>query len=170
MKLPQLRPPSTSKIGPVSVNRTVAQTTKPAETSGHGEHRSQIVTYFTKIPVIGQPPEILYNGDRMWARVILTLETAGPVAVGQQSQIVPVLSGKGQLLETDVPTAFTIAKGNRIYIAATGVNRVKMVIEPYPWLEAITGLIGALVSSIGSGIASRMSGAPATPAASPSKL
>ena len=103
---------------------------------------------------------MLYNGDRMWARVILTLETAGPVAVGQSSQLQPVLSGKGQLLETGVPTPFTIAKGNRLYIAATGVNRVKVVVEPFPWLEQLTGLLNVIMGS----------GAPVPPPDPTSKL
>ena len=67
-----------------------------------------------------RPPLRATVGDR------LTLENAGPVAVGTMSAITPVLSGKGELLETDVPRTFYIAKGTRLYIAATGVNRVKL--------------------------------------------
>ncbi len=103
--------------------------------------------------MIGQDTDIIYNGDMMWAQIILTLETAGPVAVGNSSQIVPVLSGKGQLLETGEPTSFFIAKGTRLYIASTSINRVKRVFQPIPWLENITGLI-----------------APSAPPPAPSKL
>ena len=136
-----------SKIGHVSTNRTVAQSPKPADTTGGSENRSFIDTYFTKAPVDGQATDIIYNGDRLWAKVTLTLETAGPVAVGNSSSITPVLSGKGQLLETDVPTIFFIAKGTRMYVAASGINRVKRIVEPVPWLETIAGLVGTLIGA-----------------------
>lgn len=133
-----------SKLPPVSMSRTVAQTTQPSAENGAGENRAKFFTYFTKLG----PTETLYNGDRQWASVILTLETAGPVAVGDSSSIVPVLSGKGQLLETDVPTTFTIAKGTRLYVAATGINRIKVEIAPYPWMEQIVGLITNLIAAV----------------------
>src|SRR5262245_3660571 len=132
-----------AKIGVVSTEQTVAQAPEPATTAGAGETQTFVDTYFTKVPVVGQPTEIIYNGDRLWARVTLTLETAGPVAVGNMASISPVLSGKGQLLETDVPLSFYIAKGTRLYVAAAGINRIKRVIEPVPWLETITGMLGA---------------------------
>jgi hypothetical protein len=133
-----------SKIGAVSTNRTVAQAPSPAVTTGSAETQAFIDTYFTKVPVLGQPTEIIYNGDRQWAKVTLTLETAGPVAIGNMASITPVLSGKGQLLETDTPLTFYIAKGTKLYIAAAGINRIKRVIEAVPWLETLTGLMGAL--------------------------
>lgn len=123
-------------------DRGVASANAPSD--GPGNSRTQISTYFTKAPQIGEPTPVLYPGDRLWARVTLTLETAGPVAVGTMSQISPVLSGRGELLETDVPMYFDIAKGTKLYIAATGVNRVKFKVEAFPWLEQITGLIRAL--------------------------
>ena len=138
-----------SKIGPISLDRTRAQSPEPADTTGAAEHRTFVDTYFTKVPVSGEPTDIIYNGDMVWAKVTLTLETAGPVAVGNLSSITPVLSGKGQLLETDVPTEFFIAKGTRLYIAAAGINRVKRVIEPIPWLEVIAGLVGGVVRALG---------------------
>lgn len=161
-KLPPLhggRP--TNKIGPVSTNRTVAQTATPSDTTGSGETQSSYDTYFTKVPVDGEPTEIIYNGDRMWAKVTLTLETAGPVAVGNLSQIAPVLSGKGTLLETDVETVFYIAKGTRLYVAAAGINRVKRAVEPIPWLETITGALGGLVSGARAAAAGAVAAAPA---------
>ena len=137
-----------SKIGQTALgNRAVAAAPEPSP--GPGNSRAQISTYFTKIPVVGESTPILYNGDRLWARVSLTLETAGPVAVGTMSQITPVLSGKGQLLETGKETYFDIAKGTRLYISATSVNRVKLKIEALPWLEQITGLMIQLIGSIG---------------------
>lgn len=139
--------PQTAIGGP---DRTVARSQhKPEAEHGKGEIRTKVSTYFTKAPSIGQDPTaVLYNGDRLWARVVLTLETAGPVAVGDQSSIVPVLSGRGQLLATGEPTPFVIAKGTKLFIAATAVNRVKVVIEPVPWLEQITGLLGSFVDRV----------------------
>lgn len=136
-----------SKIGHVSTDRNRAQSPEPANTTGEAEHRTFVDTYFTRVLPPGTETDIVYNGDNMWARVTLTLETAGPVAVGNLTSISPVLSGKGQLLETDTPVSFWIAKGTRLYIAATGINRVKRVVEPIPWLETITGLVGALLGA-----------------------
>lgn len=141
-------PRPTSKIGHVSLDRTRAQSPEPADTTGGADHKTFIDTYFTKVPVDGEPTDIIYNGDRAWAKITLTLETAGPVAVGNSSSITPALSGKGQLLETDVPTTFFIGKGTRLYVTATGVNRVKRVIEPFPWLETIAGLIGSVIAAL----------------------
>jgi hypothetical protein len=144
------RPPvnQTSKIGNISLDRTKAQSAQPSDSPGTSEDRIKIYTYFTKVPTLGQQTELLYTGDRMWAKITLTLETAGPVAVGDSADITPVLSGKGQLLETDVPMAFDVAKSNRLYIAATSINRIKVEIAPYPWLETITGLIGSTLNAI----------------------
>ena len=139
-------PVRTSKLGLMSTDRTRATAPQPADTTGNSEYRIKISTFLTA----GSATQILYNGDRIWARVTLTLETAGPVAVGEQSSITPVLSGKGQLIETGVPVSFNIAKGNQLYIAATGVNRVKVTIEALPWLETITGLVASVVRAISS--------------------
>lgn len=160
-KLPPFRGvtnrPGTSKIGPVSTTRTIASAPAPSATMAGSDDKTFIDTFFTQVPVPGVEPPIIYNGDRVWAKVTLTLETAGPVAVGQQANISPVLSGKGQLLETDVPVSFAIAKGTRLYVASTSINRVKRVIEPLPWLENITGLVGQLVAALGASVAASRS-------------
>ena len=131
-----------SKIGMSTIgNPMVAKAPEPTAKVGEGQNRTQAFTYFTKVG----PTEILYSGDRLWAKVTLTLETAGPVAVGTVQNLTPVLSGVGQLLETDDPTPFTIAKGVRLYIASTSVNRIKVTVEPLPWMEQITALLSDLV-------------------------
>jgi len=154
-KTPSKLPPAVadyrgSKTGqPLGVlgDRSIATAPAPAPTQG--DLRSNYYTYLTKTPVSGQQStEVLYNGDRAWVKLTLTLETAGPVAVGQQSAITPVLSGKGILLETGTPMVFTIGKGTRLYIAATALNRVKVAIEPLPWLEQIAATLNSLVSSL----------------------
>jgi hypothetical protein len=159
MKLftPRPQAPQPSKIGPVSLDRNKAQSPKPSDTTGTSEDRIRLSTYFTKII---PATDILYTGDRMWAKVTLTLETAGPVAVGDAADLTPVLSGKGQLLETNVPTAFDVAKGNKLYIAATSINRVKVEIAPYPWLETITGLASSIVIAIRGTVAAAASPIP----------
>lgn len=134
-----------SKIAPVSMDRNTAQVRSPAVTTGEAENKIQIYTYQTGVQPTAQ---VLYNGDRMWAKITLTLEGAGPVCVGEQANLFPVLSGKGQLLSTGVPTVFNIAKGNRLFIAANSVQRVKIVIEAYPFLETITGLLGAMAGAL----------------------
>lgn len=135
-----------SKVGYVSTDRNVAQVPQPAHETGSVDGRTLIQTYFTSLPNVGEATPILYNGDRLWARITLTLETAGPVAIGTQSNIDPVLSGKGQLLQTGVPVVFDVMKGTRLYVLATGINRIKFVTSPLPWLEMITGLVAQLVS------------------------
>lgn len=130
--------PTISKIGPVAPpNPYVATAPKPQEEQGRAEVRTYVQTYFTKIA----ETQILYNGDRQWAKITLTLETAGPVAVGTAQKISPVLSGKGILLATNEPITITVAKGTRLYVVSTSVNRVKVMVEALPWLEQITGLL-----------------------------
>jgi hypothetical protein len=129
-----------SKLAPTSTDRSIAQVVAPAVTVGQSQVKYDASTYLTR----AGGTAILYNGDRTWAKVTLTLRTAGPVAVGQSADLQPVLSGKGELLQTDVPAVFNVAKGDRLYIASTSVNPVGVLIEGYPWLETITGLIGSL--------------------------
>lgn len=157
-KLPFLSPkPPTSlpngngggKLFPASTDRTRAQTPDPAPTTGQGENKTYTQTFFTQIPATGQGAQIIYNGDRIWGDVTLELETAGPVAVSTLADIFPVLSGKGILLDTGLPQTFRVAKGNRLYVAATSVNRIKVTVAPVPWLETITGLITAIARRFG---------------------
>lgn len=134
---------SSSKIDPVLMDRQIATGQAPKPTQGW-DQKTDAYTFFTKAPIVGQAgPDIIYNADRLWATVVLLLETAGPVAWGTKSQITPVLSGKGILLQTGVPTRITVGKGSRIYVAATTVNRVSVLVEPLPWLEQITALLTA---------------------------
>lgn len=132
-----------TKLGP----RSIATAPAPSDNVGTGSNRTQTYTYITSIPVPGESTPILYNGDRLWANVTLELETAGPVAVGQSSALLPVLSGKGVLLETDQSRTFTIAKGTRLYIASSSVNRVKVTVAPLPWLEQITAFLSQIAES-----------------------
>lgn len=131
--------PQPSKIGPLpSVDRNVATAPEPAAAQGQAEARTYVQTYFTKIQ---EETQILYNGDRQWARVTLTLETAGPVAVGTVQKITPVNSGKGILLPIDEPVTIDVAKGTRLYVTSAAVSRIKMQVAPLPWLEQITGIL-----------------------------
>ncbi len=148
LRLPDLtrfragQPNANSKLGSYSTDPTIATAPEPASQVGAAEFRIKIYTYFTQATPAGQETPILYNGDRLWATLTLTLETAGPVAVGEVSQLFPVLSGRGQVLRPGVPTKFNVAKGDRLYIAATAVNRVSVALEAVPWQETITGLLG----------------------------
>lgn len=114
---------------------------------------TDIFTYFTE--PTGQSA-LLYSAET-WVRIELQLETAGPVAVGTRQSVVPVLSGKGILLPPDgEPITFVMPKGDRLYVAAESVNRVKTIVEPIPWLQQILthldegfgglkGILGAVV-------------------------
>lgn len=103
--------------------------------------RTEISTYFTKVG----GNNLLYQAEG-WVRIRLMLETAGPVAVGSRDDVSPVLSGKGILLPTDVEITFPMQKGNRIFITASAVNRVRFIIEPIPLGDQILTMIGSLLS------------------------
>lgn len=139
----QLIPPNgrASKIAPASTNRMIATVPAPSDTMAAAENRVKVQTFFTE----SGKTQILYNGDRIWAKVTITLETAGPVSAGEQANLLPVLSGRGQLLQTGVPTVFNIAKGNILYVASSSVNRLGVLIEAYPWLEIITGVVTSML-------------------------
>lgn len=135
------------KLTPLSkaalTNRNVGTVQAPSSTIAGAELTTEVYTYFAKPALEGQLP-VLYNGDRQYAQVTLTLETAGPVAVSTKQQILPVLSGKGELLETGLPMVFWLSKGNRLWVAATSINRIKVTVQPFPWLEQFAGLLGAM--------------------------
>jgi hypothetical protein len=108
--------------------------------------RTEISTYFTK----PGGDFLLYQAES-WVRLRLMLETAGPVAVGSRDQVSPVLSGKGILLPRDVEITFPLSKGNRIFITAGAVNRVRFIIEPIPWADQVGTMIGSIVSLLRKG-------------------
>lgn len=143
---------------PRSTSSKIAQTkltdrgtaTAPAPSPDFNSDRSKFSTYFAKAPVSGESTPVIYPADRLWTDVTLLLETAGPVVVGDSAQLLPVLSGKGMLLPTGVPLTFRVAKGVKLYVQATALNRIKVMVQPVPWLEQITGLL-----SIGRGLISR---------------
>jgi hypothetical protein len=121
-------------------DRNIATQPAPAVTQGQADSRASAYTYITKV---GGTHE-LYSGQRQWVRLTLCLETAGPVAVGMNSKLTPINSGNNILLETEKDRTFTIAKGTKVYITSTAVSRVKVSIEPVPWLEQITGILGSM--------------------------
>lgn len=130
-------------------DRSIAQAPAVGTTQGDAQNKTEIYTYFTDPD--GQT-KLFYNGDRIWAHVTLTLETAGPVAIGNKQNITPVLSGKGELLETGQAKRLVIGRSNRLYIASTSINRVKVEIEPVPWLEQITGTLANLAAGVGAAV------------------
>lgn len=102
---------------------------------------TEIFTYFTKV---GGTHRLV--SATKWTRARLFLETAGPVAVSTKGDLVPVLSGKGILLPPGQEIEFVLPRGDRLYIAADAVNRVKVIIEPIAFgeqiLQAILSLVG----------------------------
>lgn len=129
-------------------NPTIA-TPQPIASGGALQDRAtEIFTYNTMVGLQGSQTPILYNGDMNWAEVTLTLDTAGPVVVGTRANIAPIFSGRGWPLTTDQPITFTIAKGTRLYIFSSAINRVKVQIAPTPWAEQITALLSGAVSEL----------------------
>ena len=123
--------------------RSIAQGNPVGTTQGSSSNKTEVSTYIT---AVGKT-DTIYDGSRLWARVTLTLETAGPVAAGTRQNLLPVLGGAGIVLDTDVPITFTISKGNQLYIAANAVSRVKIQIESLPWLEQIAGTVAQVADT-----------------------
>ncbi|HZJ67684.1 MAG TPA: hypothetical protein VFD36_29475 [Kofleriaceae bacterium] len=111
--------------------------------------RTAINTYFTRAN--GQT-ETLYSAEN-WVRIKLVLETAGPVAIGTDSNLEPVLSGRGRLLDTDEEFEAFLPKGTRLYIISETVNRVGVTIEPVPWMEQLSSEIVDVQSGLQAAIA-----------------
>jgi hypothetical protein len=126
---------------------TIAQSPSVGTTQGTSSNKLALSTYITKV---GSTDEI-YDGSRLWAKITVTLETAGPVAIGTRANLLPVLGGNGVLLDTDVPMTITISKGDKLYIAANAVSRVKIQIEAFPWLEQLAGTVHDIMTRVGLG-------------------
>ncbi len=107
-------------------------------------YRTEIYTYFTEV---SQGQQLLYSAEN-WVRIKLTLETAGPVAIGTSAQIAPVLSGKGRLLDTAQEYEIYLARGTRVYVAAESVNRISVTIEPIPWMEQLSAEIVSVAAAV----------------------
>jgi hypothetical protein len=127
---------------------------------------TEIYTYFTRPPGADGKASLLYSAES-WIRAELVLETAGPVAVSTRQEIFPVLSGKGILLEADgEPIEFLLPRGDRLFIAAESINRVKFVVEPLPWGDQIIHLLesgfGGLKGIMGAALRRRGQAPPAS--------
>jgi len=128
----------------------------PGRLPGLGEavaqvrHSTSLTQQQTIFTTVGQSK--LYVASQDWVRITLTLQTAGPVAIGTSADLLPVLSGKGLILATDIPVRFLLPRGNIVYIAANAVNRVSFQIEPQPFYEGLlqaVGNVGVAVSGVG---------------------
>lgn len=87
---------------------------------------------------------------QQWTKVTLRLESAGPVAFGNQEDLFPLASGKGRLLSKDTDVIVTMVPQSRLYIASDSFQRVAVQVEPYPWLWEVYSKLKALAPTIGS--------------------
>lgn len=148
---PPNRPGSMSPVAPQALARPNPgiATAAPLGNVGEGEHSTDAFTLITQVgPSSDGKPRQIYNGDRRWVRVTMTLETAGIVVWGTRAQLGALASGTGNELQTNQPVSVVIAKGTRIYYLASAVNRVAIQIEPLPWLERITADVSSMVARI----------------------
>lgn len=113
----------------------------PAPTAVTPASKTRMFTYFT---VAGET-KLLYSAET-WVKARLVLENAGPVAVGTDQNLTPVLSGKGVLLPTNIEIEFYLSRGDRIFIAAEAINRVRFIVEPVPYLGSIQSALDAIVN------------------------
>jgi hypothetical protein len=117
--------------------------------------RTEAYTYFT-VPD-GVTHEVY--SFTYWCTVKLFLETAGPVAVGLRQDIAPVLSGRGVLLPSGGPEVdLEMQNGDRLYVVAGAVNRVRLIIVP-EFLQEATEIIDKTTLSTVPGIVSGFAGA-----------
>lgn len=142
-KLPRLQPPAAAPVAKVAAS-TLGKYAPPAQpTVKATDTKTRIMTYFT----IAGETRLLYSAES-WVRARLTLEDAGPVSIGTDQNISPVLSGKGRLLPTGEEIEFYLSKGDRIFIAAEAINRVAFTIEPIPYLASIQAALDALAGKL----------------------
>ena len=97
--------------------------------------RTLMKTYLT---VADGKTKLIYSTPKnTFVKASVTLLTAGPVDVGTDQNISPVLSGNGASLITNEPLDFTLSPGNRLYIVSSTVDRVRLIVEPFAYLEQI---------------------------------
>jgi hypothetical protein len=89
---------------------------------------TEIYTYFT---VPDGATKLLFSAN-FWCTAKLTLETAGPVSCGTRESLTPLLGGGGVFLNTGLVEEWVLAKGDRLFILAESINRVKFIVEPKP--------------------------------------
>ena len=139
LNLPRLRNAITEAKGPLDRFQPPAlPTVKNTDT------KTRAYTYFT---VAGET-KLLYSAEG-WVKARLNLEDAGPVSIGMDQNITPVLSGKGILLPTNEEVEFYISRGDRIFIAAESINRVRFIVEPVPFLGSILMALNAVAGLVG---------------------
>lgn len=107
--------------------------------------------FYTYLTEATGTKELLSTGDD-WTQVTLRLESAGPVAIGENQELQPPASGRGRLLTQDVDLTFTVPPQTKIYVAATAVNRVGVIRQPFPWFAQIVALLGATAGSTASAL------------------
>ena len=105
--------------------------------------KTRMFTYFTE----AGETKLLYTAEG-WIKARLILENAGPVTVGTDQNITPVLSGKGRILPTGTEVEFYLSRGDRLFIAAEGVNRVSFTVDPVPFLGSIEAALDAIAGLI----------------------
>jgi hypothetical protein len=133
----------------------------PARMSPRGEVASGVENYTNHTEVssvfttIGQQTVLI---AATWLQITMTLETAGPVAIGTRANILPVLSGAGRLLPTNVPIRFLLPRGDILYMSSNAVNRVSVQVEPFPFYDGLLQAFGNL-STIMNGLAGGIGGA-----------
>ncbi len=98
-------------------------------------------TYLTKTEGTYQ---LVPNTSQNWLQVTLRLQTAGVVVIGQNANLQPTTSGQGRVLPVGEDITFTLPPLTTLYIASNTVNRVAVMITPFPWLSQILAAVSAV--------------------------
>lgn len=99
-------------------------------------------------PVAPNPP-FYQAGPKEYVKITLCLTTAGPCAIGTQTNLGAIGSTNGQLLPVNRERSFILSPGTIVYAASVGVQRVDFTAEPIPYLLAILMMVEKVVFGVG---------------------
>jgi hypothetical protein len=119
-----------------TLSRAIPHPPQPQGSQEAGNYNTDLRTFLTLAGQITQ----LVPAQRSWVKGTFILETAGPVEISTSSQW-QFLNGQGMTLITDQPITVTLPRGTNLYVQSGSSNRVRYQVEPYPWLEQITGSV-----------------------------
>jgi hypothetical protein len=97
---------------------------------------------YTYVTTPSQGTQVLVaSPDNEWLDVELRLETAGPVVVGTDQALTPLIGGPGRILPANQDIVVRLSPGTRLYILSDTADRVSVQINAVPGLEQLLSVI-----------------------------